>query len=546
MSLRFLTLQLWSIFAIRGPSVGTVLMAQAVHQMYALELDVEPPASMPAAERADRLNLFHSLVIMDWFSAGTIKRSYYIREEPLKHPYMFSQKRLPDRLETLEPPLTPHQWLKLELARLNRRGADRSGMSETDAYNTTIEIQREFDDLYMSLPPEYDAELTREREVLDSASFHRLGIMVAMSTQLISLHKRYYIQGWLDPAYRTSRDICFTSARRICSLFRKVFSYNISVQEIMTMEISEVQAVLEKRQKLTSRLWFMAHASVGASLLLQHHYALMEAHPSAVGPNPDKVRIEIVEDLRVTKRLLQALSSRSQIAKSGVEVLTKPDTASQCFGDTNNKKESPREEVDEVTRKRRANLAMDLQSITDIDTFSPRRVKRRSGHDYISSGASSSQSNFKTSMGPPSQHASPLNAQPKTYSTPSPSVSTSNNTNNNGGSSANVRMEMAEMEALLQSALSTDLYTGLPLAPEVSFQRQADRIGGTQPYLPSGLLGTLSPYSNNFFGFESFGGSAGGNMPGGGLAASSIGNAVLQQQQQQHQQVLEPSNGSWF
>lgn len=529
MSVRVLILQLWSVSAVRGPAVGAVLLAQATHQMYALELDVEPPSSMPEAERADRLHLFHCLVIMDWFSAGTIKRSYTIREEPLKHPYMFTRKRLRDRLATLEPPFTPHQWLKLELARLNRRGADRSAMSETDAYNATIEIQQELDDLYMSLPPEYDSELTSEKEVLDTASFHRLGVLVGISTQLISLHKRYYIQGWLDSNYRTSRDICFTSARRTCSLFRKVFSYNMPVHQIMKMDMAQVQATLEKRQKFTSRLWFMAHASVGASLLLQHHYALMEVHPSVAGPNADRVRSEIVEDLRITKRLLLALSSHSQIARSGVAVLTKPGMATGLKEDVSQSGGSggPREYEDEVTRKRRANLAMDLHSITDIDTFTPRRVKRRSGNET----QNSSQSDLKscTSMAPPS------NQSPKDGC----GLHTLNTDTSSSTPQSSARNELAEMEALLQSTLSTDLYTGLPLAPEVSFQRQADRIGGTQPYLPSGLLGGPS---------SSFATALMNSLEGmGGASYGSAGNGYLPHSANQ---VLQPNGEShatsWF
>lgn len=485
MSLRVLILQLWAISAVRGPALSMVLLSQALHQMFALELDHEPPKEMAAAERADRLYLYHTLVIIDWFSAGNIKRSYTIREESIKHPYLFKRRPLHERLNGDDPLISQHQWLKLELARLNRRGADRSAMSEAEAYKVTIELQHELDELFMLLPAEYHMEADSKIEALDSNFFKRLGILVALSTQLINLHKQYYIQGWQEAGYRTSRDICFTSARRICSLFKKVFSYDLPMDNIMNLETVDVQASMVSRQKTVSRLWFMSHASVSACLLLQHHYALMDTHPEAAGPNAEQVKREIVEDLCITKRLFLAISPYSQIARAGVAVLTKPDMPMQVQEEDGqaciNRAEFESSHDDEATRKRRAKLAMDLQSIIDIDTTTASKL----GASRRASSEAGLHNDYQHIYSRPNRVGSTSAVDHIQSKSALPGLTTPRGV-----------ASMSEMEALLQSTLSTDLYTGLPLAPEVSFQRQSDRIGLTQPYLPSGMLGPSPSHSN--------------------------------------------------
>lgn len=528
LSVRFLILQFWAISIVRGLGPGMGLMAQAIHQMFALELDQEPPESMPAAERTDRIRLFHCMAVIDWFTAGSAKRTYTIREEPNKHPYLFGPKRLRDRFNSSDEIIQSHQWLKLDLARLNRRAVERSAMTETDAYNATIDIQQELDDFYVNLPSRYNIDLITELKEVNATYIERLGIPLSLSTQLISLHKRYYIQGWLDPAYRASRDICFASARRVCSIFRKALSPYLPIQDVMKMDISQAQACLEKRQNVISRLWFLSHSSVGACLLLQHHYALMEAYPSVAGPNTEQVRAEIDEDIRISKRLLLVLSPYSKIAKSGLAQLTKPETVkqaqeevvlvSQKGGGISNQNE----EMDEATRQRRAKLAMDLQSITDIDTFGPSKSKKTqdNGHDQVRSGFNGGQQ----------------------YSNQSSSIPTSQSLGDLGMTSENLRDEVAEMQALLQSTFSTDLYTGLPLAPEISFQRQTDRtnVGGN---ISGDVYGPSTPYTASFFA------NFGTNMNGPNYTTGSSNgpqSLPLNNLPQPVQPVKDSNSASWY
>lgn len=534
MSVRFLILQFWAISVIRGLGPGMGLLAQAIHQMYALELDQEPSENMSMMERTDRIRLFHCLAVIDWFSAGSAKRSYTIREEPNRHPFLFGSKTLRERLEANDPIINHHQWIKLELARLNRRAVERFAMSETDAYNATIDIQQELDALYTNLPSHYDLDLTTEIKNVDAAFLERLGLPLSISTQLISLHKRYYIQGWLDPAYRTSRDICFASARRVCSIFRKVFSPYLPMDKLMTTDIGELQASLENRQNIISRLWYVSHHSVGACLLLQHHYALMEVYPTVAGPNTEQVRAEIDEDIRINKRLLLALSVHSKIAKSGLALLTKPETTKQVQEEADHMtrkgaRSSLGSAEDEETRKRRAKLAMDLQSITDIDTFGPAAKNQRQGNVY--EPRSASQSDFKGGY--------------LALSGPTSSMQANNNNplgTINATTTTISRDEMAEMEALLQSTFSTDLYTGLPLAPETSFQRQADRSGqeGSQPYLSSEVFGGSPAYTAAFLANLDSG------MNQSGFNAHQHSSMSNHLNQPVHVAAKQPGSNSWF
>lgn len=93
-SIRVLILHCWFTMCFRGTHVGTAVLAMALSQMQALELDFEPPPSMPRKQAMDRLNLFVSLASLDWSSCISFKRSYSLQEEPVKMPYLFGERTL--------------------------------------------------------------------------------------------------------------------------------------------------------------------------------------------------------------------------------------------------------------------------------------------------------------------------------------------------------------------------------------------------------------------------------------------------------------------
>jgi hypothetical protein len=555
MSFRALILLIWAIGCVRGPSSGNAVQAMTVSQLQALELDIEPSPSMPKAQARDRIRLFHTFIVMDWFGAGTVKRSYYMREEPIKHPYLFARQNVKEGLSEKDGFLLPDMWLKLEVARINRRAADRAAMTEEEAYSTTLQLQEELDEIFSDLPPEFENEIHVDTKELDVPRFHRLAVLMLVANQLINLHKRYYIQGWLNPVFRTSRDICFSSARRICLLFRKTFSHAVPMDTLMTLDAEQMKRVMDGRQKLTSKLWYFAHSSVGACLLLQHHYALMDVHPEAAGPNADQVRAEIIDDLRYTRRLLLAMSTRSQIARSGIAVLARPELACSGGAEASNFNHpdtlhhpsrhisgayDPDGSIGDEDSARRAELAKDLQSITDHDSFATKRFKMHGNDSFlsfrsrrhhrptnsseigtgttpqstgtpgssnhslmnVSQSAANQNNKFGVTNGEDSQQAHsqftlPIKPQARTPTNSSAQKSVPVQTNGmNNLSSA----QLSDMEAFLESALSTDFTTGLPVAPEVSFERSADRIGGTQPFASSGVMRPLSPFTSAFLG----------------------------------------------
>ncbi|PWN35682.1 uncharacterized protein FA14DRAFT_189621 [Meira miltonrushii] len=558
MSFRVLILLIWAIGCVRGPASGNAVQAMTLSQLQALELDIEPAASMPKAQARDRIRLFHTFVVMDWFGAGTVKRNYFMREEPIKHPYLFARQNVKEGLSEKDGFLLPDMWLKLEVARINRRAADRSAMTEEEAYSTTLQLQEELDEIFSDLPPEFENEIHVDTKELDIPRFHRLAVLMLVANQLINLHKRYYIQGWLNPVFRTSRDICFSSARRICLLFRKTFSHAVPMDTLMTMDVEQMKRVMDGRQKLTSKLWYFAHSSVGACLLLQHHYALMDVHPDAAGPNADKVRAEIIDDLRYTRRLLLAMSARSQIARSGIAVLARPELACSGGAEASNFNHAdtmhhrsrhasgtydPDGSIGDEESARRAELAKDLQSITDHDSFATKRFKMHGNDDFlnfrsrrhnrpannseigtgttprsvgtpgssssvmnVSQGTNGQSNKFGAPNGEESQQGSsqfvvPFKPQPRT---PGNGAQRTNPAQTNGLNNSHAphlsSAQLSDMEAFLESALSTDFTTGLPVAPEVSFERSADRIGGTQPFASNGVMRPLSPFTSAFLG----------------------------------------------
>lgn len=88
--------------------------------------------------------------------------------------------------------------------------------------------------------------MQEEMTEIDHTMQGRMTLLVTISITLVNLHKRYYIQGWLNPAYRTSKEICFVSSRRICGLFRKSFGTVLPIEQVMSMSVDEIRSFMEK------------------------------------------------------------------------------------------------------------------------------------------------------------------------------------------------------------------------------------------------------------------------------------------------------------
>lgn len=316
-------------------------------------------------------------------------------------------------------------------------------------------------------------------------------------------------------------------------------------------------------KRFVTRMFPFSHASISACLLLRHHIAMMDAHPSAAGPNAEQVRNDIIEDLRITMRLLLAVSTRSQVARTGVAVLahsnssrriaelgTRPplqgftpgpprsptnhrSTASAAAAVSASRKGSG----SSMSKKRQRELATDLRDITG--SF----PDDGSAFDLPSTTAAS------TSTGAAPQHA-PATAAPYPMSGPatgdqfglygasSQSTSALQSSQQTASSSAPATTGSAapptidddayrQLEAFLNGAFQNDNYTGQPLAPEITFERQADRIGAAAPpLLPGAIPRPLSPFTSAFMGGSWDAGFSAPAAAGSGALSGSAGGGV--------------------
>ncbi len=123
--------------ALKGPAVGSAMMANICFMAYALQLDIEPPETLPLDERKDRIGLFATLCISDWFSAGNVKRSYLIDRPTPVYPRCLVLMRTMNELVSV-----PIRY-KLKLSDVARRASRRIHMNEDEAYEFTKQLHQE-------------------------------------------------------------------------------------------------------------------------------------------------------------------------------------------------------------------------------------------------------------------------------------------------------------------------------------------------------------------------------------------------------------------
>ncbi|PWN47927.1 hypothetical protein IE53DRAFT_223369 [Violaceomyces palustris] len=323
--IRVLLIIAYAMSAIRSPAAGMATLQVAINIAFTLDLDSEPPSDMPRMMAEDRLRLFSGLCVMDWFSAGTIKRHYSIRPEGMDFPSLFGPT------SEKEDFLTKDLRAKLKIANIGRRAADRTSMPEPKAYDLTIQLHSELMGLKASLQPDLVlSDISSDFSLLGVQDvWRRIATTLAIETQCLTLHKRYYIQSWTNPAHKISRDICFSSALNALRLFRNVFQWWLPVSNNGTPSSSAdlVDAALHPKQNSIARLWFFAHTGVTSALLLVHYIGMLDSRPEEAKWESQDLRARIVDDLRITKRLLQLLSSRSKVARDGVKALQPPEYA---------------------------------------------------------------------------------------------------------------------------------------------------------------------------------------------------------------------------
>lgn len=310
--------------ALKGPAVGSAMTANICFMAYALQLDVEPPETLPADERKDRIGLFATLCIHDWFSAGNVKRSYIIDPAHTSLPSLFGPDAHKNDIVSV-----PMRY-KLKLSDVARRASHRIRMTEDEAYEFTKQLHQEVVAIQASIPE----HLRFEDSLIDSDDpdnperWHRSAMALAVQMQLLTLHKRFYVQSWTNPKYKESRDISFAASMLIIKVFRNAFKW-FTPRENATLD--EQRAMIGEGMRTqhnsVSRLWFFAQMSIIASLVLIHFVSMLDTHPQeSCDWDSSELRAQITDDLKFVRLLLQALSSKSKLAMDGARAIQPPES----------------------------------------------------------------------------------------------------------------------------------------------------------------------------------------------------------------------------
>lgn len=310
--------------ALKGPAVGSAMMANICFMAYALQLDVEPSESLPLDERKDRIGLFATLCIQDWFSAGNVKRSYIIDPANTSLPSLFGPDAHNSEL------VSAHIKYKLKLSDVARRASHRIRMSEDEAYEFTKQLHQEVVAIEASIPEHlrFDDSLIDSQDPDNQETWHRSAMALAVQMQLLTLHKRFYVQSWTNPKYKESRDISFAASMLIIKVFRNAFKW-FTPRENATLD--EQRAMIGEGMRTqhnsVSRLWFFAQMSIIASLVLIHFVSMLDTHPQeSCDWDSSELRAQITDDLKFVRLLLQALSSKSKLAMDGARAIQPPES----------------------------------------------------------------------------------------------------------------------------------------------------------------------------------------------------------------------------
>ena len=310
--------------ALKGPAVGSAMMANISFMAYALQLDVEPAETLPLDERKDRIGLFATLCIQDWFSAGNVKRSYLIDPANTSLPSLFGPDAHKNELVSV-----PMRY-KLKLSDVARRASHRIRMNEDEAYEFTKQLHQEVVAIEASIPDHlrFDDSLIESDDPDNPERWHRSAMALAVQMQLLTLHKRFYVQSWTNPKYKESRDISFAASMLIIKVFRNAFKW-FTPRENATLD--EQRAMIGEGMRTqhnsVSRLWFFAQMSIIASLVLIHFVSMLDTHPQeSCDWDSSELRAQITDDLKFVRLLLQALSSKSKLAMDGARAIQPPES----------------------------------------------------------------------------------------------------------------------------------------------------------------------------------------------------------------------------
>lgn len=295
------------ICAGRSPAIGVSLLHMTVHAALLLDLDVEPPESMPWEEASRRVHMFAMLCSQDWFCTTTSKRLPSIRPDPIRFPSIFGTPEQQSKY------LTAPEQCRLSLAHLFSKASILDLQHED--YAVTRRLHDEAMRLRSRIPSGCDepglSESTRNvYTFIGAAGFDYF---------LLRIHLRFYVRGWDDPQYRLSRDTCFTSARHLLHVFRAAFSWKVPPKSLLEGPPRPGEWAVPDQVSVAARIWWLSNWATAGALLLVKHLTILSERDEA--RHWDQEREGIVQDLCIISRLLQYLSPITTFARDGYDAM---------------------------------------------------------------------------------------------------------------------------------------------------------------------------------------------------------------------------------
>lgn len=305
---RTLLLTTHCLSAVRSPAFGMSALWQAIRIAFLLRLDCDPMDKYPLLEAQDRAQLFASLCVLDWLHAGDVKRHYLILPSDCGVTRHFA-------IDSASQLIPQDVRIKLAIGSISRKNRE------------STEDRKDI----LSLLPNLNAELlllkTKCFELLNDtisnnerqSNEYIFELELCIEWQLFKLHRPYYLQSWDDDYFLNSRIIGVSIAQSIIKRFHASFFWMLLPQERSRKSPLPTRQPTE-REKVYTRVWLTSHSCIAASILLLEHAYMLQLHPT-----PDHYsfeRCKIFEDVKTTRRLLESISSRSSVAKSGAKVLS--------------------------------------------------------------------------------------------------------------------------------------------------------------------------------------------------------------------------------
>lgn len=305
-------LLLTGICSIRAPAVGVGLLHQAVQVALLLDLDVEPPVTMPKEEATRRVQIYALLSIHDWFCTTTTKRYPAIHVDPVRLPSVFGTQEQRSKY------LSEYQQYKLDIAHLYSQSSALI-LPHHDDYEHVCRLHDDVLRLKARMPDSWRADAQVHPTASESTrNIHITLGSAALHFLLLRIHLHYYVRGWDDTRFRLSRDTCFTSARSLMRTFREAFSWKIPPKCADAQERSADFQVPDE-VSVAARMWWFCNWSTAAALLLLQHLTMLNERNEI--PSWDQERESILQDLCIMSRLLQYLSPVTSVARDGYEAM---------------------------------------------------------------------------------------------------------------------------------------------------------------------------------------------------------------------------------